>query len=34
VLEFQCPNGRDFELDARNLLIEDAVDDVTLPARD
>jgi hypothetical protein len=28
VLEFQCPNGRDFELDAKNMLIEHPVDDV------
>jgi hypothetical protein len=28
VLEFQCRNGRDFELDARHLLREDRVDDI------
>jgi hypothetical protein len=28
VLEFQCPNGRDFELDAKNMLIEHPVDDI------
>lgn len=28
VLEFQCTSGRDFELDARHLLLEDKIDDV------
>lgn len=27
VIEFQCANGRDFELDARNMAIESKVDD-------
>jgi hypothetical protein len=29
VLEFQCPNGRDFELDARKMLIVAPVDDTS-----
>jgi hypothetical protein len=28
VLEFQCSNGHDFELDARHMLREDKLDDV------
>jgi hypothetical protein len=27
VLEFQCPNGRDFEIDARGMGVESHVDD-------
>jgi len=27
VLEFQCPNGRDIEIDARGMIIEKPVDD-------
>jgi hypothetical protein len=29
VLEFQCPNGRDFEVDARKMMISTPVDDRT-----
>ena len=28
MLECQCANGRDFEVDARNLVLEDKDDDV------
>lgn len=27
VIEFQCANGRDFEMDARNMVLESKVDD-------
>lgn len=28
VIEFQCPNGRDFEMDARRMTVEQKLDDV------
>jgi hypothetical protein len=31
VIEFQCHNGSDFEMDARGMLIEDPMDDVEEP---
>ncbi len=34
VLEFQCPNGRDFEVDARGMRIMKPVDDTTDPSAD
>lgn len=34
VLEFQCPNGRDFEIDTRGMIITRPVDDKTDPSND
>lgn len=31
VIEFQCHNGSDFEMDARGMLVEDPMDDVEGP---
>lgn len=31
VIEFQCHNGSDFEMDARGMLVEDPMDDVDAP---